>query len=200
MQDAAERIVDLYDRHALSWDKARGRKLIERTWLDRLLSLSRTGDVVIDIGCGSGEPISRYLIESGRRVIGADSSPSMIGLCKTRFPGETWVVSDMRSLALDRQANGILAWDSFFHLRQDDQRRMFPIFRKHAAPKAALMFTSGPREGEAIGSYEGEPLYHASLAQEEYRALLDREGFEVVSFAAEDRDCGGHTIWLAQLR
>ena len=200
MQDDAARIVDLYDRHALNWDKARGRKLIERTWLDRFLSLSRRGDCVLDIGCGSGEPIARYLIESGRRIIGADSSPAMIGLCKTRFPDETWVVADMRSLDLARRANGILAWDSFFHLRQDDQRRMFSIFRKHAAPKAALMFTSGPGEGEAIGSYEGEPLYHASLSQEEYRALLDREGFTVVSFAAEDGDCGGHTVWLSQLR
>jgi SAM-dependent methyltransferase len=162
--------------------------------------LSRKGDVVLDIGCGSGEPIARYVIGSGRRVIGADSSPGMISLCKARFPDATWIVADMRSLALDRRANGILAWDSFFHLRQNDQRKMFSIFRRHAAPKAALMFTSGPSEGEAIGSYEGEPLYHASLSQQEYRALLDREDFDVVSFAAEDQDCGGHTIWLAQLR
>jgi SAM-dependent methyltransferase len=200
MQDDADRIVDLYDRHALNWDKARGKKLIERTWLDHFLSLSRKGDAVIDIGCGSGEPIARYVIESGRKVIGADSSPEMINLCKSRFPDQTWVLADMRSLALDQRANGILAWDSFFHLRQDDQRKMFSIFRKHAAPKAALMFTSGPGEGEAIGSFEGEPLYHASLSQDEYRSLLNREGFDVVSFAAEDQDCGGHTIWLAQLR
>jgi|GEM_PF-5656116 len=76
MQDDADRIVDLYDRHALNWDKARGKKLIEQAWLDRFLSLSR----------------------------------------------------------------------------------------------------------------------------DEYRARLDREGFEVVSFAAEDPDCGGHTVWLTQLR
>ena len=40
---------------------------------------------------------------------------------------------------------------------------MFPIFRDHAAAGCALMFTSGPSAGEAIGSYQGEPLYHASL-------------------------------------
>ena len=41
----------------------------------------------------------------------------------------------MRELALGRKFSGILAWDSFFHLRHDDQRRMFPVFRQHAAPK-----------------------------------------------------------------
>jgi hypothetical protein len=106
----------------------------------------------------------------------------------------------MRTLSLDRRFDGILAWDSFFHLRQDDQRAMFPVFRRHAATNAALMFNSGPRHGEAIGTYQGEPLYHASLAPDEYRALFDRYGFEVASHVAEDVGCGGRTIWLARLR
>jgi hypothetical protein len=76
---------------------------------------------------------------------------------------------------------------------------MFPIFRAHAASKAALMFTSGPRHGEAIGSYRGEPLYHASLSEADYRALLGQSGFEVISYVAEDPACGGHTVWLARL-
>jgi hypothetical protein len=106
----------------------------------------------------------------------------------------------MRTLALGRRFAGILAWDSFFHLCPDDQRRMFPIFRAHAAPRAALMFTSGPAHGEAIGSYRGEPLYHASLDPAEYESLLDTTGFDVIAHAVEDPSCGKHTIWLAQLR
>jgi hypothetical protein len=52
----------------------------------------------------------------------------------------------------------------------------------------------------AIGSYQGENLYHASLDGAEYRALLAEQGFTVVDHVAEDPTCGGHTIWLAQLR
>jgi hypothetical protein len=52
---------------------------------------------------------------------------------------------------------------------------MFPIFRAHAAPRAALMFTSGPAQGEAIGQLEGEPLYHASLDPTEYKQLPDSQ-------------------------
>ena len=106
----------------------------------------------------------------------------------------------MRSLSLGRSFDGILAWDSFFHLCQDDQRRMFPIFRSHAAPRAVLMFTSGPSHGEAIGSFEGEPLYHASLDGADYRALLDENGFAVVEHMVEDPACGRHTVWLVQRR
>ena len=67
-------------------------------------------------------------------------------------------------------------------------------------PRAALMFTSGPAHGEAIGSYRGEPLYHASLDAAEYRALLSANGFEVMAHMVEDPNCGHHTIWLAKLR
>jgi hypothetical protein len=106
----------------------------------------------------------------------------------------------MRTLCLDTQFDGLLAWDSFFHLSPDDQRKMFPVLRRHAAPHAALMFTSGPRHGEAIGTHRGEPLYHGSLDEAEYRALLDTNGFDVVSHVAEDPECGRHTVWLARRR
>jgi SAM-dependent methyltransferase len=196
----AERIVDLYDRYAAVWEQDRAKSLFEKPWLDRFLALLPAGGSILDIGCGSAEPIARYLFAAGYAVTGVDSSPAMIAICKRRFPSHGWVVADMRTLVLDRRFDGVLAWDSFFHLSCDDQRRMFPIFRAHAAPNAALMFTSGPREGEAIGDYRGEPLYHASLDEAEYRALLDEFGFEVVSYLAEDPACGGHTIWLARLR
>ena len=200
MTDDADRIIGLYQRHAHDFDRERWRNLFERPWLDRFAALLPRGGSVLDLGCGSGEPIARHFIESGYVVTGIDSAPAMIDLCGSRFPHATWIVADMRTLDLASRHDGILAWDSFFHLRRDDQRAMFSVFRAHAAPGAALMFTSGPRDGEAIGTYHGAPLYHASLAPDEYRALLDRHGFEVVAHKAEDPGCGGHTIWLARLR
>ena len=168
--------------------------------MDRFLAHVPAGETVLDIGCGTGEPIARYLVTEGRRVVGVDSSPSMIAMCSARLPNHEWVVADMRALDLGRRFVGILAWDSFFHLRADDQRPMFGRFAKHAAPGAPLMFTSGPRGGEAIGSYQGEPLYHASLEPSEYESLLAGNGFTVRAFVPDDPDCGEHTVWLATYR
>lgn len=200
MASEAEKIVELYQRHARAWASERGNNLFETPWLERFVALIPRGAAIVDIGCGSGQPIGRYFMEKGFHVTGVDSSPAMIDICKGHFPGQEWIVADMRTLSLGRSFSGILAWDSFFHLSPEYQRRMFPIFRKHAAPNAALMFTSGPSHGEAIGDFRGEPLYHASLDETEYRALLDNSGFDVVSYVVEDRNCGGHTIWLARLR
>jgi SAM-dependent methyltransferase len=198
MPHDADRIVDLYHRHADVWDRERPRRLMEKAWLDRFMALLRPSGSVLDIGCGCAEPIARYFVEAGYRVTGVDSSARMIGMCGVRFRDHDWRVADMRTLRLGRAFDGVLAWNSFFHLAPDDQRRMFPVFRAHAAPDAALMFTSGPRAGEAVGTFHGEPLYHASLDEAEYRSLLDANGFAVVSYVAEDPQCGRHTIWLAR--
>ena len=200
MSNAADDIIGLYDRNAAHYDKDRLRILFEKIWLDRFLVLLPAGGAILDIGCGMAEPIARYFIDAGFSLTGVDAAPAMIGLCQSRFPDHDWRVADMRMLALGRGFDGLIAWDSFFHLTHDAQRAMFPIFRAHAAPNAALMFTSGPSHGEATGSYHGEPLYHASLDAAEYAGLLDRNGFDIVAHVANDPDCDRHTVWLARAR
>ena len=195
----AERVVGLYERHALAFDGIRSKHLFEKPWLDRFAANLPTGASVLDIGCGSGEPMAADLIRRGLAVTGVDSSETLIGLCRERFPFDDWRVADMRGLALGRTFDALLAWHSFFHLTPNEQRAMFPLFAAHAADGAMLMFTSGPREGVAVGSFEGEPLYHASLGPEEYRLLLRENGFAVVDHVADDPNCGGATIWLARM-
>ncbi len=193
----ADRIIGLYERHADLWDAERSRStLFERPWLQKFEALLKPGGSVLDIGCGAGEPIAGYFVRAGYEVHGVDSSPAMIERCQTRFPKSTWAVADMRTLALGRTFDGIIAWDSFFHLTADDQRAMFPRFAAHARPGAPLMFTSGSRAGTAIGDYHGEPLHHASLDLDEYRRLLTASRFDVDDFVLDDPECGGHTVWL----
>ncbi|HEX2590365.1 MAG TPA: class I SAM-dependent methyltransferase [Rhizomicrobium sp.] len=199
---SADDIVSLYERRAHDWagDRARQTVFIEKGWLDRFIALVEPGGTVLDLGCGPGKPMAEYLIANGLDVCGVDSSPTMIAMARENLPGREFIVADMRTLRLGRRFSGILAWDSFFHLTPDGQRRMFANFREHAGTSAALMYTSGPRPGEAIGELRGEPLYHASLAPDEYRGLLATHGFAVVAERMEDPDCGGHSVWLAQRR
>ena len=197
-QSDSERVIDLYQRHALQWNKDRNRSLVEKTWLDQFLTLTPDSTSVLDLGCGMGEPIAKYLIEQGYAVTGIDTSHTFIDLCKKRFPLQDWLVADMRNVVLEKVFQGIIAWDSFFHLNHADQRRMFSTFRQYAASGTTLLFTSGPSYGEAIGEYQGEPLYHASLDAAEYQTLLQEQGFRVVNQIMEDPTCGHRTVWLAQ--
>ena len=199
MTSGAEEIISLYERHAAAWARAREtQRFIEADWMQRFQDLLSPGCVILDIGCGSGRPIAQHFIRSGFEIVGIDSSPSLIESCRSTFPDQTWIVADMRSLSLRRKFQGIIAWDSLFHLSHDDQRAMFEVFREHAADEAALIFTSGPSHGESLGSVKGERLYHASLSSHEYQNLLAAHGFRVIRHEVEDPQCGGHTVWLAR--
>lgn len=198
MNPLADAIVPLYERHHRAWDAARGDRLSEKGWIDRFLALLPPGAEILDLGCGSGRPVAAYLVGLGFRVTGVDSSPGMIGLAAQRLPQGHWLVGDMRRIALSAAFDGLLAWDSLFHLTAEDQRTTFPILAAHARPGAALLFNSGPDAGEAIGKWQGEPLYHASLSPDDYRAALAASGFAVIDHSVEDPECGGRTIWLAR--
>ena len=194
----AKNIIKIYKKHARAWTELRGQLLYEKAWLNYFLSLIPEHAQILDLGCGSGKPIAAYLIEQGHSVVGVDSSDVMIEMAKQNFPEQHWIQADMRQIELEQKFQGILAWDSFFHLTQDDQRKMFAQFSRFAEQGTVLMFTSGPAAGEAIGDMFGDVLYHASLSQQEYRQLLKDHGYEVVKMLAEDPDCAGHTVWLAQ--
>jgi SAM-dependent methyltransferase len=197
----ADRVSAIYERYALEWDADRNsRGWNDKTWHDRFIGCLAEGATVLDLGCGSGKPVAHHLMQHGLLVTGVDTSPTLIKLCRERFPDQEWIVSDMRDVGLGRRFAGILGWDSFFFLRHEDQRRMFQLFAKHAAPRALLMFNTGPDFGEAIGDYRGEPIYHASLDSAEYETLLLQHGFDVGAHVIEDPSAGGRTVWLARSR
>lgn len=203
MSQPANQVVAVYDAHGRSWDADRQAEhrpdghSFEHHWLERLVAHLPEVSSILDLGCGGGIPVAKFLIERSFRVTGVDASSTMIELWRSRFPGNRALLADMRQLDLGERFNGIIAWDSFFHLPQDDQRAMFQTFARHAAPDSVLLFTSGGSLGEAIGSLRGEPLYHASLDPQEYESLLVANQYVVRDHVVNDPQCH-RTIWLAQ--
>lgn len=192
-----EDILPTYERRAAAFAAHRSRDLFERGWLDRMWAAA-PGRRVLDLGCGPGAPIGTYLDGLGAQITGVDGAAAMVALFRQTLPGAVAIQADMRALDLGPRFDAILAWNSFFHLSAADQRDMFAVFAAHAAPGAVLMFTCGPAAGEAIGQVEGDPVYHASLAPEEYEACLASARFRTLDWRPEDPGCAGHSVRLAR--
>ena len=192
-----DRIAELYQRHALAFDAARRASFPERAWLDRFARSIAKGGEVLDLGCGGGEPVARYLIDRGYNLTGIDIAPSMIKLARTRFARHRWIEADMRKFGAESNAyDGIIAWSSLFHLDQAAQEKLIPRIAVWLKRGGVALFNTGPDNGVRIGEFEGEELFHASLAPGEYRALFARNGLAVIANRIEDPDCGGMTVWL----
>lgn len=196
LEDIHARTITVYENHAHDWDKHRSRLLNERSWLNQFIQSLPSTASVLDVGCGAGEPIARYLLEHCLSVTGIDSSREMIEICRSRFPDESWRVMDMRKLSLGKQFDGIIAWDSFFHLNQDEQRDTLQRFIQHLRSGGAMLLTIGHEAGEVLGTVEGEAVYHSSLSPDEYKDILHMAGFRNVEIVLKSEDCD-RTVLLA---
>jgi SAM-dependent methyltransferase len=189
-----------YDRIAEWFDNNRSKSgpLAEMPFLEAIAADVAPEGHVLDLGCGSGEPIAAWFIERGFRVTGIDGSAAMIALCRARFPGMNWVIRDMRRIKLDRVFQVVVAWDSFFHLSPDEQPDMFAVFAAHTAPGGMLLFTTGPGAGTAHGVMNGLDFTYGSLSADDYKSLLTANGFTLVLHQTGEPALGEHTIWLAR--
>lgn len=75
---------DVYERNAARFDVERAKGLHERRWLDRFLDLIAGDNTVLDLGCGTGDPIADYLAGRGFRVTGIDASRAMLAIARRR--------------------------------------------------------------------------------------------------------------------
>jgi cyclopropane fatty-acyl-phospholipid synthase-like methyltransferase len=137
------------------------------------------GATVLDLGCGTGVPISQALIERGFRLYGVDASPSMVAAFRARFPTvpiECAAVEE--SDFFGRAFDGVVAWGLFFLLDEEVQRR---LIRKVAAilPSGGKFLFTAPSQ---ICSWADLMTGRTSLSlgHEAYRKALEAEHVRLV--------------------
>ena len=87
MKSLSDAVIGLYERHANRYIEDRACvRWDERAWLDRFIALLPKNGGVLDLGCGCGEPVARYLINHGLAVEGVDASAALISHCRRQFP------------------------------------------------------------------------------------------------------------------
>ncbi|HEY7026332.1 MAG TPA: class I SAM-dependent methyltransferase [Gemmatimonadales bacterium] len=145
------------------------------------------GATVLDLGCGTGVPISQVLLAEGLRVYGVDASPSMIAAFRSRFPdapAECRAVED--SEFFGRGFDGVVAWGLMFLLALDVQESLIAKVSRTLKPGGKFMFTSPNQRGEGPDILTGRQT--RSPGAGEYRRLLAANGLIVQNEAEDEGD------------
>ena len=145
-----------------------------RAWAGRL----PPGATVLELGCGSGFPISRELVEEGLEVHAVDAAPTLVAAFERNFPGVHVVCEPAESTAsFDREFDAVLAWGLVFLLSPDDQRTVLARMAKALKPGGRLLFTAPPEPitwNDAMTGHQSQ-----SLGRAEYIRLLNAAGLTV---------------------
>jgi len=146
-----------------------------RDWARRLLR----GVAVIDLGCGSGLPITQVLVSEGLEVYAMDASLSLVKAFRRNLPEVTVSCESVQeSLFFNRKFDGVLAWGLMFLLQPEEQRRLIHRIGHILAPSGRLLFTSPPEPVVWNDAMTG--LESRSLGGVEYRRELAAVGLKVV--------------------
>lgn len=145
--EANQSVHETYEKIAEWMDTHRSRELFEKPYLDQAVSHLKTSAKVLDLGCGTGEPIGQYVADLGFQVTGIDACVRMLEIAKSRCPNIKFILADMRS-SIREKFDCIIAWHSFFHLPPSDQRAIFKNFANSLNANGVLLFTTGPDAGE----------------------------------------------------
>lgn len=177
-----------YDAVALRWDDYRRTKDIDPLVVEFIGSLPKNAKV-LDVGCGSGYPIDKYLSDKGFFVVGVDISSRMIDLaCKADIKNATFIKADIAEYAPTEKFDAIIAFDSLFHIEKSRLLEVFSKLAKALKSGGKMTFTFGKNEGETTGKMFGQEFYYASLNLQTTLKLLEDNGLIVKKCVTDHSD------------
>jgi SAM-dependent methyltransferase len=174
-----------YNAIARDWDAARASfHGSERRYLDTLLEGLAAPARILDLGCGTGRPMAEYVLSRGHHVTGVDQSEELLALARQRFPQGEWIHSRIEDFLVDAENNGtydgVIAWDSLFHVERDRHERILAQVHRALAPGRRVMLTAGGSAHPAFtDTMFDREFYYDSHTPDRLAALLTELGFEI---------------------
>jgi len=136
---------------------------------------------ILDIGCGTGYPISKYLSDNGFFIIGIDISENMLQNANEKdIKNATFYLCDFFRHKPNETYDGIIAYDSLFHFPKEKQNKIYIKLSNWLNIGGYILFTHGKENNEINGKMFGETFYYSSLETREVHKLLMESGFEII--------------------
>ena len=175
----ADRVRAGYDRIAAEYAALRDLDA-SLPFLRRLDALLAPCSLVLDLGCGTGVPVDRWLIDRGHRVIGLDISHAMLDLARRNAPEAEYQLRDMAALDDGEfSVDAVVSFFAMFHLDRRRHRQFLRRIRSYLPVGGLLLVTTGRSDWEGEEDFLGVPMLWSHFDQAANRQLIADSGMEI---------------------
>ena len=201
-EEKQKTIQQIYDEFAHTYEENRGNFDVVPVLEDFYGTLEKSTGQLLDLGCGAGEPVSKWFISKGWEATGVDFSKSMLELAQRYVPEMKCIQSDMRNVQFtDEQFDAIVAIYSLFHVPWKDHEALFSNAFQWLKREGGMLFTyatsayTGEKVFDGYKEFLGQRLYYSHMSEGQLYATLEKVGFVIES--ATHRNIGGETfLWV----
>jgi cyclopropane fatty-acyl-phospholipid synthase-like methyltransferase len=149
-------------------------------YVDRLLARLAPGSLVLELGCGPGDPATRLLSER-HRVVGVELSRGQLDLARVNAPHASLVQADMTRLAV--RPSSVDAVVSFFvlgHLPMAAHAPLLTAIGSWLRPGGVLVTTAPLSAEEGIEEgWLGVPMFFGGIGRDATLAAVEAGGLVV---------------------
>lgn len=177
-----------YNKIVDEWDDARKNGSIS-SLLVSFANKLKDGSSVLDIGCGSGNPVTKFLSEKNFVVTGIDISSKMIDKARgLNLKNVNFIVTDFFDFQPNETFDGVVAFDSFFHFAKEQQKNIYKMVGNMLTKDGYLLFTHGKYDSEIIVKMFNQEFYYSSLEMQDVKLLLKEAKFEIVEMIEDYKE------------
>jgi SAM-dependent methyltransferase len=170
-------------------------------WLTRLGKQVPTGGAVLDLGCGNGIPVSRWLVGHGYAVTGVDISDVQIDRARALVPTAHFRRADATGVEFpDASFDAVVSLFALIHLPLDMQPVLLRRIAHWLRPSGVFLATTGYSAwtGAEDGWLGGEAtMWWSHTDAATYRKWLTEAGFTIDTEEFKAEGDSGHAVFWA---
>ena len=171
-----------YNKIAQKYNKQR--KLYQsKPLLLKFLKYVPKNPKVLDLGCGAGIPVSKFLVDNGCKVVGIDFSDGMLKLARKNVPAARFIKMDITKIKFKENSfDGAVSFYSIIHIPREYHLKIYVNLHKILKPNAIIMLNaSGTNTWEETAKdYLGVPMFWSFYNPEITLKLISNAGFEIL--------------------
>ncbi len=138
---------------------------------------------VLDLGCGAGVPIDKYLIKNNYDVTGADFSDSMINLAKKNVPKAKFMKMDITNIKFKENSfDGAVSFYAIIHIPKEKHSKIYKSLHKIIKPNGIILVNCcGSIAWEGYEeNYLGVKMFWSHYEPKKTKEIIEASGFNVI--------------------
>ena len=182
LKQNSEIVRKSYNKIAEKYSKQR--KIYQsKPLLLKFLKYTPKNPTVIDLGCGAGVPVSKFLVENGCKVNGIDFSNGMLKLARKNVPNAKFIKIDIIKMKFKENSfDGAVSFYAIIHIPRKYHSKIYTKLHKILKPNGILLANvSGTCTWQQTSKdYLGVPMFWSFYHPKITLKIIKNAGFEVL--------------------